>query len=107
MIIPDALKLFFRRLGCAEMDELFAFMFIEIAVYLILIFQRQIRAGDEMNIVIFSSALERSFEQLIGISGVGPKAALIWIRGTNSTREFCRTLWILLISSFEWESMCI
>ena len=65
MIIPDALKLFFRRLGCAEMDELFAFMFIEIAVYLILIFQRQIRAGDEMDIVIFSSALERSFEQLI------------------------------------------
>ena len=65
MIIPDALKLFFRRLGCAEMNELFTFMFIEIAVYLILIFQRQIRAGDEMDIVIFSSALERSFEQLI------------------------------------------
>ena len=65
MIIPDALKLFFRRLGCAEMNELFTFMFIEIAVYLILIFQRQIRTGDEMDIVIFSSALERSFEQLI------------------------------------------
>ena len=65
MIIPDALKLFFRRLECAEMNELFTFMFIEIAVYLILIFQRQIRAGDEMDIVIFSSALERSFEQLI------------------------------------------
>lgn len=46
MIIPDALKLFFRRLGCAEMDELFAFMFIEIAVYLILIFQR--RSAPEM-----------------------------------------------------------
>lgn len=46
MIIPDALKLFFRRLGCAEMNELFAFMFIEIAVYLILIFQR--RSAPEM-----------------------------------------------------------
>ena len=37
MIIPDALKLFSVG-SVAEMDELFAFMFIEIAVYLILIF---------------------------------------------------------------------
>ena len=63
MIISDALKFLFGRLGCAEMDEFLALMRIEITVYFILIFQRQIRTGKKMNIVIF--APERSFEQLI------------------------------------------
>ena len=65
MIISDALKFLFGRLGCAEMDEFLALMRIEITVYFILIFQRQIRTGKKMNIVIFAPALKRRFEQLI------------------------------------------
>ena len=62
MIISDAFKFLFGRLGCAEMDEFLALMRIEITVYFILIFQRQIRTGKKMNIVIFAPALKRRFE---------------------------------------------
>lgn len=46
MIISDALELFFRGLGSAEMDKLLALMGIEIAVYLILVLSG--RSAPEM-----------------------------------------------------------
>ena len=47
------------------MDKLLALVGIEIAVYLILVFKRQIRSGDEMNIFVFSPALERRLQKHI------------------------------------------